>query len=313
MLNINTATAAELESLPGIGPVLAQRIVAHRVAHGPFGAIEDIIDVSGIGEGYYAQIRDLITVRVERRHMKAEVVLTVSESKRLIAKGVASLSYIQDKLEKGIIVVPSGSTNAYIYEELTGQTIDKRAYLAGRTWPAANKPDWQVKPMADLVLVDGTPSTEFDRFTALLQMQPGDVYVKGANALNYNAGVAGVSIGNPTGGTVGGSLGHIIGRKLRLLIPVGLEKEVPYDIVEASALLASDEEQLGSVLSLFPIHGEIFTEIEAWASCSGSTRYPWRRAASRAPRAGCACSCWASATMSRTRWTLSRASRASPL
>jgi len=44
---------------------------------------------------------------------------------------------------------------------------------------------------------------------------------------------------------------------------VGLEKEVPYDIVEASQLLASDEEQLGNVLSLFPIHGEIFTEIEA--------------------------------------------------
>lgn len=195
--------------------------------------------------------------------MKAEVVLTVSESKRLIAKGVASLRFIQDKLEKGIIVVPSGSTNAYIYEELTGQTIDKRAYLAGRTWPAANKPNWEVKPLPDLVLVDGVPSADLNRFTALEQMKSGDVYIKGANALNYTAGVAGVSIGNPTGGTVGGSLGHIIGRKLRLLIPVGLEKEVPYDIVEASALLASDEEQLGSVLSLWPIHGEIFTEIEA--------------------------------------------------
>jgi hypothetical protein len=195
--------------------------------------------------------------------MKAEVVLTVSECKRLIAKGVASLRFIQEKMEKGIIVVPSGSTNAYIYEELTGQTIDKRAYLAGRTWPAANKPNWDVRPIADLVLVDGKPNTELDRFTALERMQAGDVYIKGANALNYNAGVAGVSIGNPTGGTVGGSLGHIIGRKLRLLIPVGLEKEVPYDIVEASALLASEDEQTGSVLSLWPIHGEIFTEIEA--------------------------------------------------
>ena len=206
--------------------------------------------------------------------MKAEIVLTVSESKRLIAKGVASLRFIQARLEKGIIVVPSGSTNAYIYEELTGQSIDKRAYLAGRTWPAANKPDWDVKPLPDLVLVDGEPSAELDRFTALERMQPGDVFIKGANALNYNNGVAGVSIGNPTGGTVGGSIGHIIGRKLRLLITVGLEKEVPYDIVEASQLLAADEEQYGSVLSLFPIHGEIFTEIEALGIMFGVDAIP---------------------------------------
>jgi hypothetical protein len=206
--------------------------------------------------------------------MKAEVVLTVSESKRLIARGVASLRFIQDKLEKGIIVVPSGSTNAYIYEELTGQAIDKRAYLAGRTWPVANKPNWEVKPLPDLVLVDGVPSAELNRFTALERMQAGDVYIKGANALNYSAGVAGISVGNPTGGTIGGALGPIIGRKLHLLIPVGLEKEVPYDIAEASALLASDEEQLGSVLSLWPVHGEIFTEIEALAIMFGVDSIP---------------------------------------
>jgi hypothetical protein len=206
--------------------------------------------------------------------MKAEVVLTVSESKRLIAKGVASLRFIQDKLEKGIIVLPSGSTNAYIYEELTGETIDKRAYLAGRTWPVANKPNWEVKPLPDLVLVDGVPSAELNRFTALERMQPGDVYIKGANALNYSAGVAGISVGNPTGGTIGGALGPIIGRKLHLLIPVGLEKEVPYDIAEASALLASDEEQYGSVLSLWPVHGEIFTEIEALAIMFGVDAIP---------------------------------------
>ncbi|MGI6368127.1 MAG: hypothetical protein ACOX2L_07200 [Anaerolineae bacterium] len=206
--------------------------------------------------------------------MKAEVVLTVSESKRLIARGVASLRFIQDKLEKGIIVVPSGSTNAYIYEELMGEPIDKRAYLAGRTWPAANPPVWDVKPLPDLVLVNGQPDTSLNRFTALERMSAGDVYIKGANALNYNTGVAGVSIGNPTGGTVGGALGHIVGRKLRLLIPVGLEKEVPYDITEASQLLANDEEQLGSVLSLFPIHGEIFTEIEALGILCGVDAIP---------------------------------------
>ncbi len=61
-INVNTATAAELEQLPGIGPVLAQRIVEYREAHGPFQSIEDIKKVSGIGEAKFEQIKDLITV-----------------------------------------------------------------------------------------------------------------------------------------------------------------------------------------------------------------------------------------------------------
>ncbi len=61
-LNINTATAAELEQLPGIGPVLAQRIVEYRTANGPFESIEDVKKVSGIGEAKFEQIKDLITV-----------------------------------------------------------------------------------------------------------------------------------------------------------------------------------------------------------------------------------------------------------
>jgi len=63
MLNINTASAAELETLPGIGPVLAERIVSYRQGHGPFAAVEDIMAVSGVGEGIFAQIHDSITVQ----------------------------------------------------------------------------------------------------------------------------------------------------------------------------------------------------------------------------------------------------------
>ncbi|MHB1317442.1 MAG: helix-hairpin-helix domain-containing protein [Anaerolineae bacterium] len=63
LININTATASELETLPGIGAVLAGRIVAYRTENGPFQAIEGVMDVRGIGESYYAQIRDLITVQ----------------------------------------------------------------------------------------------------------------------------------------------------------------------------------------------------------------------------------------------------------
>jgi competence protein ComEA len=62
LININTAGEPELEELPGIGPVTAASIVAYRQANGPFVAIEDITLVSGIGEGKFAQIKDLITV-----------------------------------------------------------------------------------------------------------------------------------------------------------------------------------------------------------------------------------------------------------
>ena len=62
-VNINTADSAALESLPGIGPSLAQRIIDHRQAQGPFERIEDVKEVSGIGEATFAGIQDLITTR----------------------------------------------------------------------------------------------------------------------------------------------------------------------------------------------------------------------------------------------------------
>jgi len=49
-ININTASAAELADLPGIGPALSERIIAYRKEHGPFESVGDLINVSGIGE-----------------------------------------------------------------------------------------------------------------------------------------------------------------------------------------------------------------------------------------------------------------------
>lgn len=62
LVNINTATAAELETLPHIGPAMAQRIIAYREANGPFQRIEDLQNVEGIGETRYKDIAPLITV-----------------------------------------------------------------------------------------------------------------------------------------------------------------------------------------------------------------------------------------------------------
>jgi competence protein ComEA len=60
-VNINTADAAELETLPGIGPSLAGRIIAYREANGPFASVDEITQVSGIGPATLEEIRELIT------------------------------------------------------------------------------------------------------------------------------------------------------------------------------------------------------------------------------------------------------------
>ena len=62
LIDINTASSAELDTLPGIGPTTAQKIIDYREQNGPFLKPEDIINVSGIGPGTYEGIKDLITV-----------------------------------------------------------------------------------------------------------------------------------------------------------------------------------------------------------------------------------------------------------
>jgi competence protein ComEA len=62
LINVNTATAEQLETLPGIGPVLAGSIVEYREQNGPFTSVDQLLEVSGIGEARLADIRDLVTV-----------------------------------------------------------------------------------------------------------------------------------------------------------------------------------------------------------------------------------------------------------
>lgn len=61
-VNLNTATAEELQSLPGVGPVTAESIVAWRTENGRFASVDDLLEVSGIGEKTLADLRDRVTV-----------------------------------------------------------------------------------------------------------------------------------------------------------------------------------------------------------------------------------------------------------
>ena len=61
-MNVNSAGAAELETLPGIGPATAAAIIDEREQNGPFATVDDLIRVTGIGEKKLAAIRDLVCV-----------------------------------------------------------------------------------------------------------------------------------------------------------------------------------------------------------------------------------------------------------
>ena len=62
LINVNTATPTELEELPGVGEVIAQAIVDYRTENGPFTSVDQLLDVSGIGDVTLENIRELVTV-----------------------------------------------------------------------------------------------------------------------------------------------------------------------------------------------------------------------------------------------------------
>jgi len=193
--------------------------------------------------------------------MRMEVVLTVSESKRLIAKAITAHPAVEDALRNGTVAVAKGTTNAYVAEELLGKSIDKHRYVSGWVQPATAKGTVK-NDFPDVVLKNGKPLDGISAPEAARSMGPGDVFIKGANALNYASKVAGVLIGHPTGGDIGATIGHLVARRVRLIIPVGLEKNIATDIHAVHNLL-SDEPSKEDVPTMWPVYGEIITEIEA--------------------------------------------------
>jgi len=201
-------------------------------------------------------------------------VLTVAESKRLIARALKRHPAVLSALNQGIVAVAKGTTNSYVFEEIGEQALHKPDYCLGVTRPAhapGESPTTDRVP--DLVIRNGERLPGVSVTEIVEQMGPGDVFIKGANAVNYERRQAGVLIGHPTGGTLGATLGRIVARRVRLIIPVGLEKNIPGDIHELHREMAKVGAH-GSGPMLWPLDGEIFTEIEAIQLISGARAAP---------------------------------------
>ena len=195
--------------------------------------------------------------------VQAGVTLTVAEGKRLIGKAVAEMPVVKRALRDGMVIVARGTTNTYVAEALLGRKIEHGALVSGRVYPAEGGK--RLKPtsrMAEIVLVKGEAS-DLSFADAVKKFQPGDVMIKGANALDYERKTVGVLIGAPNSGTTGTFMPYVIARKVHLVIPVGLEKQVSMPLDDLQRKMREPIESLGSTPSLFPLTGHIVTEIEA--------------------------------------------------
>jgi len=199
----------------------------------------------------------------DRNMVQAQVVLTVSESKRLIAKGVARTPIVTEAVKDGMIIIAKGSTNTYVAEELTGRDIAAGSYLLGRRYPVkgGDRPK-PAESMKEIVLVKGKES-KMSIEEAVRLLKPGDVVIKGANALNYNDNLAAVIVGSSDAGTTGKIMPYVTGCKAHLLIPVGLEKQTCGRVAETATMMREPVTSLNHIPSMFLLNGVIFTEIEA--------------------------------------------------
>lgn len=200
-----------------------------------------------------------------------QITLTPSESKRIIAMGVKKLPVIQQALKKGIILITLGTTNAYVAEELTGKKIDHARYAAGYIDGTTTVVP-QDKRLPAIALKNGK---EVNADTIINEMTSQDVVIKGANAIDRN-GVAGVMMANPVGGTTGSILGTVMAKGINLVIPVGLEKSIPYSVIESSKRIGIQRcsKATGLPVGMMPLCGKVVTEVEALTLLGAEDVFP---------------------------------------
>ncbi|MFH1567275.1 MAG: hypothetical protein ABIL09_04685 [Gemmatimonadota bacterium] len=197
--------------------------------------------------------------------MKAVFAFTPAESKRLIAKGVARSEPVREALEKAYVVIPGGTTNGFVVQELTGLDVKPEAYTAGTSvqgvlcvTPAAQRDSRIPVVLYKGAVVKKTPVEAFQDF------HRETVVIKGANAVDP-AGNVGVITSGFDGGTVAATIGYMTSTGMRYVFPVGLEKLVA-SVPEAARWLGSKtmDYAMGATFGMYCLsNGVVITEVQA--------------------------------------------------
>jgi hypothetical protein len=207
-----------------------------------------------------------------------QFLITPAAGKRLIAKALVQYPAIKEVLGSGTLVIIAGTTNGYVAEEILsriGQNEDfsrKRFFRGivlppGGTVPSSGRIKDESEFPGDVVIENGIWKKGKTIFDVVDDLKEGDIILKGINALNYPKGQTGIYIGGPYGGTIGASIQAVVGRRVRLILPVGLEKRVYGDLNDLARKLNVSG---SSGPRLLPVAGEIVTEIEAISILTGA-------------------------------------------
>lgn len=196
------------------------------------------------------------------------IILTDSECKRLIAKGITHHPLVIKTLKTGRIFIGRGSTNAYILEELTNEEFEKAHYVAGQVTGdkktlhrlSALKGE---KRLPEVFLENGEVKKITDELSTF---SPHDLVIKGGNVLGLD-GIAGIYAAHPEGGTVGRIIPVATARGIPVIIPISLNKLVTEDVWELAQVMGNQtmkkEFTMGLPIGIIPLVGDVFTEIDA--------------------------------------------------
>jgi hypothetical protein len=202
-----------------------------------------------------------------------QFVVTPAMGKRLIGKALAVHAAVGEALTKGTVVIVAGTTNGYVAEEIlkaAGQDegFSRVGFRRGTVVPPNVETSAQGEFPGDVVLTDGRWERGKTIFDVCDQLRPGDLILKGANALDLARRKAAVYIGHPEGGTAGVAIRAVVGRRVRMIVPVGLEKRVCEDVADLAMLVNAPESDGPRLL---PLPGDVFTELEAIETLTGGS------------------------------------------
>jgi len=195
--------------------------------------------------------------------LKIQVVLTVNESKKLIARAVVSLPEIKKALKKGKILLKGGTTVSAIAEELVGVPlrisgrISKRGTVTSQNVSGIH-PHSILVEKGNIKNIDDSISEEVKYFGK------GDIIIISGNALDLHKNV-GIMVGSTSGGNPGLAISGMLSEGAKVIIPIGLEKLIPGTISNASTTAGRKNIDLsfGMAVGLIPICGKIITEVDA--------------------------------------------------